>query len=74
VRTRSDSKIALHLYEDLGTQCLHRLRGEARVAFGVSLITAAGIFLLARANSFPGGCVAAGLIGAGAGGEAAITP
>ena len=27
-RTRSDSEIALHLYEDLGTQCLHRLRGE----------------------------------------------
>jgi asparagine synthase (glutamine-hydrolysing) len=27
-RTRSDSEIALHLYEDLGAQCLHRLRGE----------------------------------------------
>jgi asparagine synthase (glutamine-hydrolysing) len=27
-RTRSDSEIALHLYEDLGPQCLHRLRGE----------------------------------------------
>jgi asparagine synthase (glutamine-hydrolysing) len=26
--TRSDSEIALHLYEDLGAQCLHRLRGE----------------------------------------------
>jgi len=26
--TRSDSEIALHLYEDLGTACLHRLRGE----------------------------------------------
>ena len=26
--TRSDSEIALHLYEDFGTQCLHRLRGE----------------------------------------------
>ncbi len=26
--TRSDSEIALHLYEDLGTQCLHQLRGE----------------------------------------------
>jgi MFS family permease len=46
----------------------------ARVAFGVSLITAAGILLLARANSFPAGCVAAALIGVGAGGEAAITP
>jgi len=28
LRTRSDSEIALHLYEDMGIQCLHRLRGE----------------------------------------------
>jgi asparagine synthase (glutamine-hydrolysing) len=28
LRTRSDSEIALHLYEDLGTHCVHRLRGE----------------------------------------------
>ncbi len=28
LRTRSDSEIALHLYEDLGAACLHRLRGE----------------------------------------------
>jgi asparagine synthase (glutamine-hydrolysing) len=28
LRTRSDSEIALHLYEDLGTASLHRLRGE----------------------------------------------
>jgi len=28
LRTRSDSEIALHLYEDLGAQCLHQLRGE----------------------------------------------
>jgi asparagine synthase (glutamine-hydrolysing) len=28
LRTRSDSEIALHLYEDLGAQCLHKLRGE----------------------------------------------
>src|SRR4051794_37651209 len=28
LRTRSDSEIALHLYEDFGTQCLHHLRGE----------------------------------------------
>jgi asparagine synthase (glutamine-hydrolysing) len=27
-RTRSDSEIALHLYEELGPQCLHHLRGE----------------------------------------------
>jgi MFS family permease len=46
----------------------------ARVALVVNLITAAGIFLLARASSFPAGCFAAALIGVGAGGEAAITP
>ena len=46
----------------------------ARVAFVISLSTASGIFLLARANSFPAGCLAAALIGVGAGGEAAITP
>src|SRR5262249_11798707 len=28
LRTRTDSEILLHLYEDLGAQCLHRLRGE----------------------------------------------
>ena len=28
LRTCSDSEIALHLYRDLGPQCLHRLRGE----------------------------------------------
>jgi len=28
LRTRSDSEIALHLYEELGVHCLHRLRGE----------------------------------------------
>lgn len=28
LRTRSDSEIALHLYEDYGTECLHQLRGE----------------------------------------------
>ena len=46
----------------------------ARVAFVVSLLTAAGIFLLAHSATFSSGCVAAGLIGIGAGGEAAITP
>jgi MFS family permease len=45
-----------------------------RVAFVVNAITALGIFLLARATSFPAGCLAAALIGIGAGGEAAITP
>jgi MFS family permease len=45
-----------------------------RVAFVINLITALGIFLLARANSFTEGCLAAALIGIGAGGEAAITP
>jgi asparagine synthase (glutamine-hydrolysing) len=28
MRTHSDSEIALHLYEELGTSCLKRLRGE----------------------------------------------
>ncbi|MEH1972427.1 MAG: asparagine synthase (glutamine-hydrolyzing) [Nostoc sp.] len=28
LRTRSDSEIALHLYDEFGTQCLQRLRGE----------------------------------------------
>ncbi|HEX6040438.1 asparagine synthase (glutamine-hydrolyzing) [Longimicrobium sp.] len=31
-RTRSDSEIALHLYEDLGTRAVHRLRGEFALA------------------------------------------
>jgi len=46
----------------------------ARVAFFVNLSTAAGILLLARANTFATGCLAAALIGIGAGGEADITP
>jgi cyanate permease len=45
-----------------------------RVALVINLITALGIFLLARATSFPAGCFAAALIGVGTGGEAAITP
>jgi MFS family permease len=45
-----------------------------RVAFVINLITALGIFLLARASSFSAGCLAAALIGVGAGGEAATTP
>ncbi len=45
-----------------------------RVALAINLITALGILLLARANSFPAGCLAAALIGVGAGGEAATTP
>lgn len=45
-----------------------------RVAFAITLSTAAGIFLLARANHFAAGCLAAAMIGVGAGGEAAITP
>jgi MFS family permease len=44
------------------------------VALVINLITATGVFLLARANSFAEGCVAAALIGIGAGGEAATTP
>lgn len=46
----------------------------SRVAFFVSLLAASGLFLLARANSFSAGCLAAVLIGIGVGGEAAITP
>jgi MFS family permease len=45
-----------------------------RVALIINVVTALGIFLLARATSFPAGCAAAALIGIGAGGEAAITP
>jgi len=45
-----------------------------RVAFVINVITALGIFLLARASNFPSGCIAAALIGIGAGGEAATTP
>jgi MFS family permease len=45
-----------------------------RVALVINLITALGIFLLARADSFLAGCLASALIGIGAGGEAAITP
>jgi MFS family permease len=46
----------------------------ARVALAVNLVTAAGVVLLARANSFAAGAFAAALLGIGAGGEAAITP
>jgi MFS family permease len=46
----------------------------SRVAFFVSLLSASGLFLLASANSFSAGCLAAILIGIGVGGEAAISP
>ncbi len=46
----------------------------ARVAVVVNLITAAGVVVLARANGFAAGALAAALLGIGAGGEAAITP
>jgi MFS family permease len=52
---------------------LDRLFGP-RVAFVINLVTALGIFLLARATTFPVGCLAAALIGIGAGGQAATTP
>src|ERR1700694_5321964 len=32
LRTRSDSEIALHLYEELGVHCLKHLRGEFALA------------------------------------------
>lgn len=44
------------------------------VGFVITLITAAGMVLLARAGNFTAGAFAAALIGIGAGGEAAITP
>jgi len=44
------------------------------VAFAINAITAVGILLLARADAFLPGVLAAALIGIGAGGEAAITP
>jgi MFS family permease len=44
------------------------------VALGINLLTALGIFLLARAASFGAGGLAVALVGIGAGGEAAITP
>jgi MFS family permease len=44
------------------------------VALAINLLTALGIFLLARVSSFPAGCMATSLIGIGAGGEAAMTP
>jgi MFS family permease len=46
----------------------------ARVALIVNLVSAAGVFLLANANTFASGAFASALIGIGAGGEAAITP
>jgi MFS family permease len=45
-----------------------------RVALAINLLTALGIFVLARAGSVASGCLASALIGIGAGGEAAITP
>lgn len=44
------------------------------VALGINLLTALGIFLLARSTAFATGGLAAALIGIGAGGEAATTP
>jgi len=45
-----------------------------RVALVINVLTAFGIFLLARAGTFTAGCLATALIGIGAGGEAATTP
>jgi MFS family permease len=44
------------------------------VAFAINGITALGIFILGRADTFIAGSLAAALIGVGAGGEAAMTP
>src|SRR5579864_1522921 len=37
LRTRSDSEVALHLYEDFGAHCLQRLRGEFALVIWDSL-------------------------------------
>jgi asparagine synthase (glutamine-hydrolysing) len=37
LRTKSDSEIALHLYEELGAHCLHRLRGEFAIVLWDSI-------------------------------------
>lgn len=47
-RTRSDSEIVLHLYEELGAQCLHHLRGE----FALVLWDAANRTLFAARDRF----------------------
>jgi MFS family permease len=44
------------------------------VGFVITLITAGGMFLLARTGNLAGALLAAAFIGIGAGGEAAITP
>lgn len=48
LRTRSDSEIALHLYEDLGANCLERLRGE----FAIILWDGANRTLFAARDRF----------------------
>jgi len=44
------------------------------VAFVMLTASATGVLLLARAATLPAGCLAAGLMGLGLGGEADITP
>src|SRR5262245_54819307 len=48
MRTRSDSEIALHLYEDYGTACLRHLRGE----FAFALWDGANDMLFAARDRF----------------------
>jgi MFS family permease len=57
----------------VGGWLLDRFFGP-RVALVINVLTALGIFLLARAGTFTAGCLATALIGIGAGGEAATTP
>jgi len=45
-----------------------------RVVFAINVVAALGIFILARADSFAAGTLAAARIGIGAGDEAAIPP
>jgi MFS family permease len=78
--TASDAALCASLLG--GTSVLGRLAAGwlldrffgSRVAFAFLLMSAGGLFLLARASNFGAGALAAALIGIGVGGEAAITP
>lgn len=48
LRTRSDSEVALHLYEEIGTKCLSRLRGE----FAMVLWDASNQMLIAARDRY----------------------
>jgi len=57
LRTRSDSEVALHLYEELGTDCLTQLRGQ----FAIVLWDArSSLLFAARTGSEPSPCYTPG--------------